>query len=99
MSTHVKDILVNEAFCDSIIDDPELELEIRNIIIHAVEMYTARFLEHPDCSENLYENTKDFTRKVLIRYFDLLCRLRDEQLDKNEVLPIIDMMNPVQGEC
>ena len=62
-------------------------------------MYIAHFLEHPDCSENLYENTKDFTRKVLIRYFDLLCCLRDEQLDKNEVLPIIDMMNPVQGEC
>ena len=99
MSTHVKDILVNEAFCDSIIDDPELELEIRNIIIHAVEMYTAHFLEHPKCSENLYENTKDFTRKVLIRYFDLLCRLRDEQLDKNELLPLIDMMNPIQGEC
>ena len=28
MSTHVKDILVNEAFCDLIIDDPELELAV-----------------------------------------------------------------------
>ena len=94
-----KDIIVNEAFCDAVIDDPELEIVIRNLIITAIEMYTAQFYEEPDNPENFHENTKDFTKKILVRYFDMLCRLRNEQERPNEMLNIIDMVNPIQGEC
>ena len=67
-----KDIIVNEAFCDAVIDDPELEIVIRNLIITAIEMYTAQFYEEPDNPEKFHENIKDFTKKILVRYFDML---------------------------
>ena len=58
-----KDIIVNEAFCDAVIDDPELEIVIRNLIITAIEMYTAQFYEEPDNPDKFHENTKDFKKK------------------------------------